>query len=144
MRSADRLRWNLGSPFFPLVQSGFEERSTDVVEEFSEVELGCSEELVVRSAGDELAEPMSLALGHLEEEGRVVLGLKLVGCGDGILSHDGSPFRATFPQLHVRTLSYRIIHPLLSCSHEMLGAADWRLTPAEVSEIDGFLKANLA
>ena len=58
---------------------------------------------MVRSAGDELAEPMSLALGHLEEEGCVVLGLKLVGCGDGILSHDGSPFRGVplllFPSL---------------------------------------------
>ena len=27
---------------------------------------------------------------------------------------------------------------------ELLGAADWRLTPAEVSEIDGYLKANPA
>ena len=27
---------------------------------------------------------------------------------------------------------------------ELVGAADWRLTPSEVAEIDGFLKANPA
>jgi hypothetical protein len=67
-----------GTPLFPLVQSGGEEPGAEVVDELPEVELGRPEELVVRPAGEQFAEPLGLPLGELEEQGGILIGLELL------------------------------------------------------------------
>jgi hypothetical protein len=116
----------LGTPFFPLIESGFEEGGSEFVNEFSEVELGGSEKLVVGSVGDEFAEPMGLPLGDLEKESGELIGLQLRfgwrGCR--CVAHEGSPFRVIFALSNVRPSFYEIIHPLFSCSHVLRTTAD--------------------
>lgn len=68
----------LGTPLFPLFQSGGEEFSSDEMNEVSQVELGLAEELVVGAAGDEFPETVCLTLSDLDKQRGVMVGFELL------------------------------------------------------------------
>ena len=61
--------------------SGFEEGGSKSVDECTEVKLGSTEELRVRSCGDEFPKPLIFPLCELEEQGRVLLSFELLRGG---------------------------------------------------------------
>jgi hypothetical protein len=90
----DRWCWNPGTPFFPLVESGFENLSTQRVNAVTHLELGVAEEVAVFLAGHEPSQSSCFGVeGVLEPlvDG-VGLGL-LFGC-QGRIIHGALSWRA--------------------------------------------------
>jgi len=68
----------LGSPFFPLIQSGSEKRGTYLVKQVTQSELRLAEELVVGTGGDQFAEMGCFTLRNFQKQLTVPARFKLL------------------------------------------------------------------
>src|SRR5262249_45541872 len=89
--SAGSSGWTLGTPFFPLVQSGLDGLGPDLVDPVSDIELGRSEDLAVGLGGQRLGEGAEVGLDGLPQGLIDALGfLGLLG-GQRRRRHGGPP-----------------------------------------------------
>jgi len=70
-----RRRWNLGSPFFPLVQSGFDGPGSDRVDAVSDLELGLAKDLAIGLGGEQLGDALDFVLDNGHETELDAVGL---------------------------------------------------------------------
>jgi hypothetical protein len=59
--------WNFGTPFFPLVESGFDRLGSDLVDPITDLELGLAEDLSVRLGGEQLGDALDFVLDDGQE-----------------------------------------------------------------------------
>jgi hypothetical protein len=59
--------WSPGSPFFPLVESGFDGLGSDLMDPVADLELGLAEELAVGLGGEQFGDPLDLLLDDREQ-----------------------------------------------------------------------------
>lgn len=76
---------NLGTPFFPLVQSGLDGVGSDLVDTIADLELRGSEDLVILLGGEQPSDPQGFFLRFLADDIRQALGIGfLFGSEDGV------------------------------------------------------------
>jgi len=67
--------WNLGTPFFPLVESGLDGLGSDFVDPVADLELGLAEDLSVGLGGEQLGDPSDFLADHVEQASLDPVGL---------------------------------------------------------------------
>ena len=96
-RNADRLGWSLGSPFFPLVQSGLQQLGAELVNGVAELELGLAQHLAGRLAGEQACQAACLLEQGFLEEFEQALGFGFLFGREGKISHGAIPSEGEFP-----------------------------------------------
>src|SRR6516162_3733931 len=113
--SAGSLLRILGTPFFPLVQSGLDGLGANLVDEVPNLELGLAKELAIGFGGQQLGDRADLVADGLHQDAFDPLGLVLLFGGEREAGHGVPPcvqLRRENRPTHQRSLLYEISHPL--------------------------------
>src|SRR5262249_13012674 len=81
----------LGTPFFPLVQSGLEGLGADPVDEVPDLELGLAKELPIGFGGQQLGDRANVVADGLHQDTLDPLGLVLLFRGERAAGHGVPP-----------------------------------------------------
>src|SRR5262249_42725799 len=93
--SADRSCLNLGTPFFPLVESGFQCLGPQGVENITELKLGAAEQLAVLLAGEEAGDLSCFAEESALQKFEDSLGFGFLFDSEQDIGHGEPPCRST-------------------------------------------------
>ena len=112
--SAGSSCWTLGTPFFPLVQSGLEGLGADLVDAVADLELGLPQELAIGLGGEQVGEAAEVGVGGLAERldrsGRTVRPAR-GSRGDRDMGALRERMTTKSEATHRRALLYEIFHP---------------------------------